>query len=355
MTMNKGTGLIYKGTQPTYAFKRTVGNGTFITLEELFQLTGRQSGFSTPSIKFLEWFFHTKVSGLKNFELLIDQTDFNQDGSFKRDLVEKTDTKSIPAPRQPKSNQIVIEEEFSAEPTETAEAPNLEQSDNSGTVTVTSSEVQVTDSVQNATEALVEQAKAMAQQPDKRGFIVDNRPEKETKVEASTVITGDDFKQNSDEASRAVVLHAGKTPVGVDSVPENMKFANRVDSNAFVLEPPAAPASQDVMNDPVVNFGGSATALEKAKMESSAPQESIGKNTMSQPAMTASDNLKQPISLDTIVRNPSDASAIDAINKCRDWHMLKIASKQLRNLGNKPALEKAVEKRLGTIPPGSAG
>ena len=353
--MNKGTGLLYTGNEPVYAFKRTVANGTFISLEELFKLTGKQSGYSNPNIKFLEWFFHNKVAGLKNFDLLIDQGDFNEDGSFRKEGVIEKNPETV---LNLKSSQIVLQDEFSAEPAGVIEPPKMEKADNSyGSVTVTSSEIQVSDSVEKATQSLREQAKAMhVDNKDKRGTIVDSRPEKETKVVQSTVITGDDFKKKSSNASRAVVLDKNHSPVGVESIPENMKFAyNTEQSNTFVLSPPVAESGRDVMSNPVVNYGGNSTKLEKTSIEPTAPKESIGENLMSQPAMTASDNLKQVISLDSIVRNPSKLAALEAINKCRDYHMLKIASKQLRSSGDKPELEKAVQRRLTVVPPGSVG
>ena len=347
--MSKGTGITYVGPYPTYAFKRTLGTGTFISLDELFQLFGKHTKEELPSIHFLRWFVETKLPTLKNFKLEIMETEFSEDGLYlpaiERVAQEEATAHKAEEEASLKSTQIVLKEEFSE-----AERPPIP-----GKVTLTSSPVQVSESVEDATADLVEQAKSI-RQPSRghRGFIQDNRPDKPVKVEKSTVITGDSFKKNSSQASTAVVLDANHKPVGVEAVKENMKFANTsVRENTFVANPPVT-GHLDVAKSPVVNYGGNKSRKEKPKMETTAQGESIGDdNVMNQPAMTAVENLKQPVSLDRIVRNPSENDALEAVQKCKDYHLLKAASKQLRQLGNKPKLEKAVELRLRVVPPGA--
>jgi hypothetical protein len=288
---------------------------------------------------------------MDNFKFQLVQTEFDESGNYIGQGSEQFSAKNVTDANRPlKSSQVVIAEESAAT-----------EEDNAGHVMVESSPLHVTDSMEAATRDLKEQAKSKKKKELQGGIVehhdsAPSRKQKPVTKDASKVITGDVFKSDKASLATSVVLDANHSPVPVGSVNENMKFASSDNPhpNTFVYDPPKS-GQKDVVASPPVNYGGKSSKLEKTEMFTEASPEKVGENTMTQPAMAPVSDLSPEITIDTIVRNPSKTSALDAISKCRNYQTLKLAHKQLRQLGNKQDLEKAVQHRLLTVPPGSVG
>jgi len=357
--MGTGTGLKYVGKGVIYAFKRNLGEGSFVPLDTLFKLYGKQSGIDTLGVEFVEWFFNNHIQAVrrKNFELVIDKADFTSEGLFigttpsspsesNRKNTEKRDLKSTQ----------ILTSKAQEEPTENAaKTPDTETS---GTVTVDSSALHVVSDVEEAQQALIEEAqKSRRSNKDLRDNIITNVPEKPIKVEPSHVITGDDFKKRSDKASTAVVLDSSTNPQGTAGVStKNLKTESGDVPFVFTADPAPAKETNVGAGNEVVNYGGKSTKppVDLTAETPQKPGEVVrGGNVMKQPAQASREALKAPITVDDIVRNPSDDAALKCIEKCRDSYTLKMARKLLREQGTKIELEKAVEKRLRILPAGS--
>jgi len=387
--METKTGLKYVGKGVIYAFKRHMGAGSFVPLEDLFKLYSKKSGIDTLSVDFVEWFFTNQIQAInrQNFELVIDQDDFDENGIFigSTDVSKSEENRRHTEERPLKSTQIVVsketttaaeelkdntdttnnttevedeseDEDVAEETQEVAEVDTKEQASD-GMVTVESSTLSVISDIEEAQKALVEEAKkARRGNRDLRDNIVTNIPEKPVKVETSYVITGDDFKKRTDKSSKAVVLDSSTNPQGVPGVDPQGRKTETGDS-PFVFTADPAPSTKNVgAGNEVVNYGGKSTRPpdSKAKEETKQPGEAVrGGNVMRQPAQASPEALKSPISVDDIVRNPSNDSALKCIEKCRDTYTLKVARRILREQGTKIELEKAVERRLRLLPAGS--
>lgn len=359
--MSNGTGLKYLGSHPIYAFKRTLSKGSFIDLQELFRLHGRKSGYDTPSKNFVMWFFEEKIRkpNKHNFELLIDQEDFDEEGNYLGDVPSHQLNRKNSEERVPKSSQVVSQ---SSEVEEDEELSEEKASGSSGTVEVVSTPVEVAATQESAETHLLEQARALRENKPKnkagqRGTIVNTSEKKAISPSNSKVISGDMFNRSSFINSRAVVIDGGGNPVGVEGISEGSFVSKSGDSpNVFVAEPESSATRNVGPGSEVINYGGKSTVPPgtNTKYKTEAPKEKIrGGNTMSQPAMASHDALRSSITVDDIVRNPNETKAVELVNKCRDAKVLKAAAKKLRQDGSKVKLENAVRRRLNLLPPGS--
>jgi len=398
------TRLRYTGTSYLRAFKRDFGPGSSISFDKIFNMYGAEAGFNKHTVDFVDWFVDNKLQPNPGFVIDLDEADYAQSvisTELPPPVVEATEaTKAVGG----EINSIVdldlgpVPSVYVEGVTDNQEVVTTGQSrtGNIGVVSLESGKVEVTMTEESAKEHLVNKAKAKArfkQSLHERaadfgtgGPLITNSPEttvrsdnlstykdyqKEMGVmgrkQKENVITGDDLSRvngPSPTNNRSFILNkargAGESTSGLDTTAGPSLTDNSPTPNTYIHIPKTNASGEEG-----VNYGGQTSISpqkaevirEATKSKQSAEKSQVvrskggQKNIMNQPQRAPIDSLIKGSSIEGIVQEPNGHVASKQIKGCQDAKTLKIAHKQLRELGkHKRAVE--VERRLLELPPG---